>query len=183
MKTIKVPLSKDGIKFIQELMLKFTNALSSKEFMEYIGRKAKETLEQVTLENLTTTIDEEDDSEHYRRNHDMEIQDNQIILFNRTMVEFESKYGNGSYSFDLAKAVEYGVGYTGANSEAAQYASEYGWEYDINEHGIAGWYYINKEGKRIKTSGYQGRLIFLKTKNRIEENINSWVEEYITKYL
>lgn len=183
MKDITVPLSEDGVKQIKAYVLNIQTSLKSKEFVEFIASKAKQVLEQVTSESLYA--DEEAKYIHrYRKNHQVVVNVDEIILFNDTTIptselnpKIASNYPNG---FDLAKAVEYGTGIVGATSEASAYASGADWAYDVNSHGSSGWFYMDN-GTLVWTKGVRGRLIYLKTKQRIEKEIAGWVDEYISK--
>ncbi len=53
-----------------------------------------------------------------------------------------------------AEYVEYGTGIEGANSP---HPKPEGWQYDINDHGEAGWIYKGKDGKRHWTAGTESR--------------------------
>lgn len=179
MKPIEVELSKEGLNELKTYYTKVQTSLCSEEFMKFIAKKANETLLQVQAEKLTTA--DEGIDEEYRRNHKYHIGEDEIVLFNKTIIpqsnldeDFRENYPNG---FNLSKAVEYGVGYTGAKSEASKYAKD--WQYDKNNHGFRGWYYKDSNGNKVWTNGYSGRLIYFTTKQRIDKNINSWINEYI----
>ena len=184
MKDINVDLSKKGIQTIYTYVVNLQTAFKSKDFMEFIAKKAMETLNQVTREKLN--MDEEMEYYHsYRYNHKMKVDTDEIYLFNQTTIPVDKinpdiaiNYPNG---FDLAKAVEYGTGIVGASSSGAEYAGNSGWQYDVNGHGNKGWFYVDNNGELHWTRGMAGRLIYLTTKQRIEQNINSWVNEYVEK--
>lgn len=183
MKNITVELSKDGIKEFYTYVSNIQSAFKSKDFMEFIAKKANETLLQVQSEKLIT--EDKGVDEEYRRSHKYYVNEEEIVLFNQATVpqsdmgeDYQQFYPNG---FDLAKAVEYGTGIVGAGSEGAKYAGNANWQYDVRGHGYKGWFYRDKNGNKFWTNGYSGRLIYLTTKQRIEQNINSWVNEYVEK--
>lgn len=164
---------------------KIKSALKSNDFKIFLEKKVKEMLTEITDQNLNT-------KEHlnykgiYRNNHKVVVDVNRktITISNTTDIPVDSlnvsvasNYPNG---FDLAKAVEYGTGVVGANSAASAYAGEDGWAYDINNHGDKGWTYI-VNGTMVWTNGVTGTLIFEKTKQKIEQEFDSWVMEYIEK--
>lgn len=184
MKNINVDLSKEGINTFKTYIINLQTAFKSEDFMEFIANKALQTLHQVTREKLN--MDEEMEFYHrYRYNHKLKVNKDEIILFNQTTIpvgeinpDIAMNYPNG---FDLAKAVEYGTGIIGASSSGAEYAGNNGWQYDVNGHGNKGWFYVDSNGELFWTKGMAGRLIYLTTKQRIEQNINSWVNEYVEK--
>ena len=166
---------------------KLKSALKSSEFKIFLENKVKETLAEITDKNLVT-------KEHlnykgiYRNNHKIVVDVNQkkIVISNRTNIPVDSlnvavasNYPDG---FDLAKAVEYGTGIVGANSEASGYASKDSWEYDINSHGDKGWTYI-VNNTMVWTKGVEGRLIFEKSKQKIEQEFDKWLMEFVEKIL
>lgn len=58
---------------------------------------------------------------------------------------------------EYAKYVEFGTGSIGINNPHPK-ASEYGWEYDINAHGDAGWKYQDRDGNWHWTAGQEAHL-------------------------
>ena len=184
MKDITVELSKESINTVAKYILNMQTALKSKEFMEFIAEKAKETLLQVQSEKLITE-DRGVDLE-YRRSHKYYVNEDEIVLFNHANIpqsimgdDYKEFYPNG---FDLAKAVEYGTGIIGATKTEAEglaKAGSDGWQYDVRGHRYKGWFYKDDAGNKVWTKGYSGRLIYLTTKQRIEKNIGSWVYEYV----
>ena len=180
--TYEYHLSLDDMKKFKKQMLKIKEALNSQEFIYYLANKCYELLNKVTSEKLNT--DELDMYIHtYRNNHQKKVIDNDIYLWNETMVDLSSlseetleNYPNG---LSLAKIVEYGTGIVGSSSEASKYAKD--WQYDVNGHGEKGWFYVDSSGVLHWTKGIQGKLVFYETKRRIEENIENWISEYLMK--
>lgn len=162
---------------------KIKTSLNSNNFREFLINKVKKTLDEMTSSNLNTS--EQNGYEGvYRNNHKIEVDiDKKIIkISNQTIIpvvnmnpNIANNYPNG---FDLAKAVEYGTGIVGAGSIASGEAAKDGWQYDVNNHGQSGWtYYIGETA--FHTTGVTGTLIYEKTKQKIDENIDSWLMEYI----
>ena len=106
----------------------------------------------------------------------------EIILFNNTKADLshlsENTRANYPDGFSIAKAVEYGTGIVGRDSQGSTQATD--WAYDVNNHGEKGWFY-EKNGKIYWTKGMEGKLIYYKTKQEIEKNIEKWIAEYIDK--
>lgn len=183
MKNISVELSKDGIGKLNTYILSIENAIQSQEFVEFIADKAKQTLLEVQNERLST--EDRGSEDEYRRSHRYKIERDRIYLFNHATISqdkmgesYRQFYPNG---FDLAKAVEYGVGIVGAGSSGAEQASKDGWQYDVNGHGYKGWFYEDENGNKVWTNGYSGRLIYYNTTERIKTKINSWTKEFLEK--
>lgn len=169
-----------GTKELKDKLKALGDSFGSNEMLNYLGDKFEETLYKKTYENLTTVEDLE--VSEYAKNHQKTIQDKKIILSNSTMADLSDlspetlrNYPNG---FSIAKAVEFGTGIIGATSEASALAQSNGWDYDINGHGEKGWFY-KKDGNIYWTKGFEGRLIYYKTKKDIQENISKWVASYI----
>lgn len=66
-----------------------------------------------------------------------------------------------------AKFVEFGTGIRGMYNQHP-YASDFGWEYDVNEHGEGGWIYT-KNGTTYWTNGYEARPYMLETLLDLQE--------------
>lgn len=178
-RTNEYSLNVKDMKEFKKNMQNLKQALSSEEFIYYLSNKCYELLNKVTNEKLNS--DEDGMYFHsYRTNHQKQIDGNDIYLWNETLVDLsslsEETKANYPMGLSLAKIVEYGTGIVGANSEASKYAKD--WQYDVNNHGDKGWFYMDSNGKLHFTRGIQGRLIFYETKRRIEENIAKWVKEY-----
>lgn len=169
-----------GLKEVVDSFKNLRDCLNSEEMMNYVGDKCERTLYKVTNDNLTS-VDDLEVSE-YARNHQKQIEGNRIILSNNTMadlsnlsLETQANYPNG---FSIAQAIEYGTGIVGASSAASSIAAEYGWEYDVNQHGEKGWFYV-KDGQLWHSKGFEGRLIYYKTTKEIADNINEWLIKYL----
>ena len=185
MPTIKVELSSKNITKIQNYFNKVMQILSSRELLEYMKPKIEEILNDVTSRSLNSGEYSKDNNQ-YRRNHKVEIKDKKIQVYNRTILdqsrlmgEFAESYPNG---FNLAKAVEYGVGYQGAQGFASSVASS-DWQYDVNNHGIRGWIYKDEQGNVHRTNGWTGALIFYKTKQEVIKEAPKWIKEYVNNKL
>lgn len=53
-----------------------------------------------------------------------------------------------------------------------------GWEYDVNEHGEAGWFYIGRDGKRHWTKGMPHRPFMYDTAQTLQES-RPWLAEMV----
>lgn len=64
--------------------------------------------------------------------------------------------------------VELGTGVAGSQNPAPENYYP-GWQYDVNEHGEAGWWYIGKDGKRHWTKGMPSRPFLYETARLLKE--------------
>ena len=154
------------------------------KLLKYIERKCNEELQIICQQNLHSLENDEESSTYMGGMHS-EIKDDVIYVYNNSVIDVSSKnvtdetkrrYPNG---LSLAKVVEYGIGYTGSftNVETDD------WEYDVNGHGEKGWYYQDDDGNYHWTNGFEGRLIFLKLKLKVQQNIKDWIYEYVKNEL
>lgn len=172
------------VKGIDECLTTFSSLqklIKNYEFMEYISKKSKDTLDRITKQNISSFNKE---TNQYANGHQVEVNQEEIILFNNTKADLshlsESTKANYPDGFSIAKAVEYGTGIVGRDSVASGLSKA--WEYDVNNHGEQGWFY-EKNGKIYWTKGMEGKMIYFKTKLAIERNIKRWVREYIKNNL
>lgn len=180
----EINLSDKGFKELKKNIKKVQSTFLDDKFIYYLANKSFQLLNQITQQNLN--LDELNQYEHfYRNNHQMKVLKDEIDIWNDTMVDLDSlnlsdkTRANYSSGLSLAKIVEYGTGIVGANSEASSIAKD--WQYDMNNHGNDGWFYEDNSGQLHFTRGIEGRLIFYKTKEEIEKNLDKWVSDYINK--
>lgn len=177
MKSQNVDLSQDNLEKLLKEYEKVEKALKSEDFKKYIEKNCYDVLDKITRQSLKPT--EENEDHLYRGNHKAVATENEVTISNVTIVPVENSenYPNG---FDLSKAVEYGTGAEGLNSDGKVFAAQDDWQYDINNHGEGGWWYY-KDNQLHWTKGLKGSLIFEKARLEIEENINDWITDYIDK--
>lgn len=190
MPTYTIDVSINGMKDLENKLKQIKKILTDKKMYEYIADKCMEELNQITLERLTTYDDKTIDQSYYTSRHQFVIEGDTIYIFNDSKIDISSKNMSETTKakypaqLSLAKIVEYGIGYTGANftviPEGTDLPSD-NWEYDVNNHGYKGWYYTDENGNVIWTNGFEGRLIFHELVTRIRKNANKWVSEYIGK--
>lgn len=190
MPTYTVNLSIKGIKTLREKLKSIEKLLNDKKIYEYIAEKCMKELNEITLEKLTTVDEENIDTSYYASRHQYKIEGNIIYIYNDSTIDISSKnmseVTKAKYpaQLSLAKIVEYGIGYTGANftviPEGTALPSD-NWEYDVNNHGYKGWYYTDENGEVIWTNGFEGRLIYHELVSRIKRNASKWISEYIGK--
>lgn len=190
MPTYTVNLSVKGIKTLREKLKAIEKLLTDKKIYEYIAEKCMKELNEITLEKLTTVDEENIDTSYYASRHQYKIEGNTIYIYNDSTIDISSKnmseVTKAKYpaQLSLAKIVEYGIGYTGANftviPEGTALPSD-NWEYDVNNHGYKGWYYTDENGEVIWTNGFEGRLIYHELVSRIKRNASKWISEYIGK--
>lgn len=182
-KVYEIDFSVAGMKKMQRLLSNINTLITSKNFLEYIGNKCKKELEKICVQNLTTLDEKTIDSSDYMKHNNLKIEKDTIILYNNSKIDISSKNmkettkANYPAQLSLAKIVEYGIGYTGNLRTDKSEVED--WEYDVNSHGYKGWYYIDDNGQTVWTNGFEGRLIYFKLKNKIEQNIDKWIKEYV----
>lgn len=184
-KTYTYTLSVKSLEQMRKDISDIYKIISSPELLKFIEKKCNEELMQICVNELNG-FEEELENGDYMSGMHSEIKDGTIYVYNNSVIDVSSKnvsdttkrnYPNG---LSLAKVVEYGIGFTGSFTEGVKSTD---WEYDINNHGEEGWYYQDKDGNFHWTNGFEGRLIFLKLKQKIQENIQKWIYEYVGKEL
>lgn len=190
MATYSFKFSPKGIKEMYNFLDNIEKMLTSKELYEFIAKKCIEELNEISAERLSTYDKENIDLSYYVSRHQYKIEGDKIIIFNDSTIDISSKNMSETTKakypaqLSLAKIVEYGIGYTGANFTVVPSDSilpNDDWAYDVNNHGFKGWYYIDDNGEVVWTNGFEGRLIFNELVNRIKQNAGKWVNEYIKK--
>ena len=191
MATYTVNLSVKGMKDLKNYFEKIRKLLTGKRIYNYIAKKCMEELNQITLERLSSTDTKKDVNEsYYASRHQYRIEGDTIYIFNDSTIDIASKNMSETTKakypaqLSLAKIVEYGIGYTGANFTVVPEGSELpsdDWKYDVNNHGYRGWYYTDENGEVVWTNGYEGKLIFHELVIRIKKNASTWIKDYIEK--
>ena len=188
MPTYSVKFSVAGFKNLDDKLAQIEEILSSKELYEYIAEKCMKALNEITLEKLSSYDKENIDTSYYASRHQYKIEGSTIYIFNDSMIDISSKNMRETTKakypaqLSLAKIVEYGIGYTGANFTVVPEGSPIRndeWEYDVNNHGYRGWYYTDENGNIIWTNGFAGRLIFNDLAIRVKKNVRRWITEYV----
>lgn len=153
--------------------------LTSSELKKYLGQKCLEEVKKISSEKIISLNEDTLDNSRYMMAHQIKLTKDAIIIYNDSEINVSEKgWMENPYSISLAKIVEYGVGYTGSiysNPEAPN------WEYDVNNHGSKGWYYIDSAGNKKWTNGFGGKYIYLTLAKKIEEKASDWINEYIEK--
>lgn len=156
------------------------NALGSPELKKFLGKKCLDEVRKITSEKIFGFNGESIDDSKYQMSHKVELTKDSIVIYNDSMIDVSEKgWMENPYSISLAKIVEYGVGYTGSiysNEEAPN------WEYDVNNHGYKGWYYIDSDGVKKWTNGFGGKYIYLTLAKTIQEKASDWISEFIDKH-
>lgn len=178
----------DNFSDLNLLAKKIKSSLQSQDFFNYLSKKSRQVVDKVTSQNLNSD-DEQQYSHIYRINHEVTVNIDEITIFNEVNIpasalntNIADNYPNG---FDLAKAVEYGTGIVGASSNASALATQDGWAYMVNterDYNVP-WFYQDENGTLRWTRGISGKLIYYKSKQIIEEEINSWIEDWINELI
>ena len=188
MATYTVKFSVAGFKKLEGKLAQIEEILSSKELYEYIAERCMKALNEITLQKLSSYGKENIDTSYYASRHQYKIEGSTIYIFNDSKIDISSKNMSETTKskypaqLSLAKIVEYGIGYTGANFTVVPEGSPLRndeWEYDVNNHGYRGWYYTDENGNIIWTNGFAGRLIFNELAIRVKKNARRWITEYV----
>lgn len=188
MATYTVKFSVAGFKKLDGKLAQIEEILSSKELYEYIAERCMKALNEITLQKLSSYGKENIDTSYYASRHQYKIEGSTIYIFNDSKIDISSKNMSETTKakypaqLSLAKIVEYGIGYTGANFTVVPEGSPLRndeWEYDVNNHGYRGWYYTDENGNIIWTNGFVGRLIFNELAIRVKKNARRWITEYV----
>lgn len=160
---------------VQKLM----SLQNDSNYKSFLQGKIMQTLNEVMSERLSGTTNSEYIEEYKRRNQFRDIE-NGFVLYNDFTIPAvlstkSTKTRNYSKGFSIALAFEYGVGIVGAENP-----KKGAWDYNINQY-EKGWYYKTASGEILWTRGYEGLEIYRYTKDRIEKNMSSWVNEYQKK--
>ena len=169
-----------GLKNLQNYINKIDKLLLLKndsDYKKFLQEKVMQTLNEVMSERLAGTTNSEFIEEYKRRNQFRDYEDG-FILYNDFTIPAvlspkSTKTRNYSKGFSIALAFEYGVGIVGQENP-----KQGAWEYNINQY-EKGWYYKSSSGEVLLTRGYEGLEIYRYTKDRVEKNMNSWVQEYL----
>ena len=152
---------------------------SDSNYKSFLQEKIMQTLNEVMSERLSGTTNSEYIEEYKRRNQFRDIE-NGFVLYNDFTIPAvlstkSTKTRDYSKGFSIALAFEYGVGIVGAENP-----KQGAWNYNINQY-EKGWYYKTTSGEILWTRGYEGLEIYRYTKDRIEKNMGSWINEYLKK--
>ena len=177
---LKVSTNISGLKDLQKQIDKIEKILSltnDSKYKKFLQNKIMQTLNEVMSERLAGTTNSEYIEEYKLRNQFRDT-DNGFILYNDFTIPAilstkSTKTRNYSKGFSVALAFEYGVGIVGQENP-----KQGAWKYNINQY-EKGWYYKSSSGEVLWTRGYEGLEIYRYTKDRVEKNMNSWVQEYL----
>ena len=162
-----------------QLVNRMIKMKSDKKFQKFIQNKCMETLNQVMAERLTGGTTNDDAIALYRGSNHIQEEPDGFIIYNNAKIPANAKdasgYPNGEFSIALAFA--YGVGIIGQNTPDP---NNHAWAYNLKGYNF-GWYYTGSDGKSHQTGGYQGFEVYRFTADRIQKNLNSWVNEYFSK--
>lgn len=188
---VEVPLTVNNLKLISKDINKVIKALESPKLMKFFEKKLLDLIKEISIEKIQTLSEDTLDTSTYMKGFGSEIKGDTIYIYNNSIIDMtdpnvtkrfkdKSKLENYPLQLSLAKIVEYGVGIEGANTPQDSVGN---WEYDVNNHGMEGWYYQDGNGTYHWTRGYEGKLIFHTFETRVKENANKWFDEYLKEYL
>ena len=188
MKTYKVDIfDENSLNEFDKSLSKLEKIFETQEFKEFILEKAKKLLDNICEMNLPIDEDYGVDINNYLSGMSYQIDGDTIILGNTSWIDVTAKNMRETTKekypaqLSLSHIVEYGIGAVGANSSYSGQAED--WQFDVNNHGDNGWYYTDNNGDIHWTRGFEGRYIFYKLSQNIEENIENWISEYLDNNL
>lgn len=169
---LKVKVSVDGLDKLEkhiQLVNRMIQMKSDRKFQKFIQDKCMETLNQVMDERISfagATVDA------YKQNNKIEETSDGFIIYNHTVVDATTEGYGGEFS--IALAFEYGTGIVGSQNPKVG-----AWGYNLNQY-EKGWSYFKNNSFHF-TAGYQGFEVYRFTADRIQKNLNGWVNEYFSK--
>ena len=172
---------------IDEIKKKLIKTLQNDNFYKYIGGILERQFYLIAHRELVTLSEQEDfDNSEYINSFHLEIKDNVVRIYNDAMVDLSNKTisdeKRANYTeLSLASIVEYGIGYQGSFTQQTTQGED-NWQYDINNHGLSGWYY-QKDGEWRFSNGYEGKLIFYKILTYFRENMTEIIADYLKNNL
>lgn len=188
MKTYKVDIfDENSLNEFDKDLSKLATIFETMEFKEFILEKAKKLLDDICKMNLPIDEDLGVSSSDYLSGMSYEIEGDTIILGNTSWIDISAKNMSETTKekypaqLSLSHIIEYGIGAVGAGSSYSGQADD--WQFDVNNHGDNGWYYKDANGGIHWTRGFEGRYIFYKLSQNIEENIENWISEYLDENL
>lgn len=153
---------------------------TSKKFFKYLADKCMKELEKIQSQNLN--VDEDDIYIHrYRYNHKLTFEKDGFVISNDTHLDQSEMYWvspetviNYPDGISIAYIVEFGTGIKGTSQDD--------WQVDVKGHGEKGWVYYNiSVGAPRWTNGMEGRFIYQKLRDKIEEKASDWIVDYFEK--
>lgn len=176
-------INKEQLDTLVDYVNKLLKMKNDKQFQKFIQNKCLKVLDQVMNDNLIGGTSNDDAIDIYMNsNHILDFGEG-FILYNDAKIPANvkgvqndiSNYPNGEFS--IALAFEYGVGIVGENTDNPN-----AWNYNLQDY-YFGWYLPSDVAgsSGIQTSGYQGFQIYTLTAREIENQLPSWVYEYIEK--
>lgn len=178
-------ITKDAdLKKILLIFDEYEKVFKTKKFKNFIANKCIKELRKIMSANLNNFGEGEEHSvfknklKEYKKNNIKEIGDDYILIYNETILTQEemtwvsektrSNYPNG---ISISKIIEYGTGLQGTSQDD--------WQVNVNNHNSS-WSYKDpdNEGRYKHTSGIEGRFIYYKLLQSVEENFEQWVLQY-----
>ncbi len=185
-KTYSYDLSISDLTKLQKDLDKIPKILESQEFKQYLGERLEEALKFIQRTSLTTVNTDEDvEMSTYMNSNHLEIENDTVYIYNDATIDISSKNMSETTKarypaqLSLAKIVEYGIGYTGGAFTPQDEVED--WQYDVNGHGVKGWYYKGNDGEIHWTNGFAGRMIFYKLKEFVKAYIEKWIIDYMNE--
>lgn len=159
-------------------------AFTSKKFFEYLADKCMKELDRIMSENLVG-YDEHSvfygKLDEYKNNNKLTFTDNGFIISNDTNMEQSEMWwvspktrDNYPDGISIAYIVEYGTGLKGTSQDD--------WQVNVHNYGSNGWRFVDPDTGFLKVStGSEGRFIYQKLRDRIEEMASIWIYYYFER--
>lgn len=177
-------------KDLREVVGFFTEISSlpkSAEFREFIANKCKNSLENIMNSSLSGISEENilaTKVSEYRIKHVYDYSgDIFLTITNDTTLEQDEMYWVSEKTkerypegISIAKIIEYGTGLMGTSSE------EDNWQVNVpspSKHQDGSWTYKRDENLFINVIGMEGKFIYQKLLDIIEDNFEEWTVEYL----
>jgi hypothetical protein len=187
-KNYDIELTEANLKKYANKLEKVEKALKGEEFRKFILSKAKTTLQEIMESNDISTDDE--NAGDYVNGNKTEIGKDYVYLFNDSVIDVKSlntffnedTKANYPDTLSLAALIEYGTGLEGYQS-SKNTGKE--WEYMANPNRdySKGWVWKGANGQPIRTLGKEGKYIYYELSEKVEEQLDEWVKEYLEEVI
>lgn len=161
-----------------------SNSITNGEADNFLTNKGQKALDEIMQMEDVNSDQRADD---YKDGNKVQVSTSQIKFYNDSVIDIENAdtwindYGKTFYpsELSLAELIEYGAGEVGAKTANSKANN---WEYMVNPNRdyAYGWEW-NNGGSIEHTYGQAGRYIYFQLQENIDNNLDKWVNEFITK--
>ena len=167
---------------IENEIKNLTTIFASDKFKKYIGEKCLKVLDTIMQDNLGNFNEHsvfDAKVEEYKKNCKYRIENDYLIIYNETTLTQDEMFWvsdktkqNYPEGISISYIIEYGTGLLGDSTP------EDDWLTNVNNYSSS-WSYIGPDNLIHHTQGIEGRYIFNKMMEQVQENFGNWVDEYI----